>query len=189
MLWVFVLVKLVTPPVFSIPVLPVPEFAAGAQQSLVDLSTQQAASPDPSVLESGGLPGKSNTHAAGTTGTATWTGELTKYGPIALIVLWAIGSVSVLAWSLVRIVRFHRLLDMASNGAPARLQDAAAEIAQRLGLWTTPGIYVTSARISPMVWWIGGRVRVLIPDALVYELDDQEVRWVLAHELAHVKTT
>lgn len=35
-----------------------------------------------------------------------------------------------------------------------------------------------------MVWWIGGKVRVVIPAALFAEADGGELRWILAHELA-----
>ena len=38
-----------------------------------------------------------------------------------------------------------------------------------------------------MTWWTGGRVRVLVPAGLCDELDLGRLRWILAHELAHVK--
>ena len=38
-----------------------------------------------------------------------------------------------------------------------------------------------------MTWWSGGRVRVILPEALRHEVDDAQLRWILAHELAHIK--
>ena len=38
-----------------------------------------------------------------------------------------------------------------------------------------------------MTWWTRGRVRIVLPDALLEGVDDQELRWVVAHELAHIK--
>jgi hypothetical protein len=50
-----------------------------------------------------------------------------------------------------------------------------------------PDILITHAAISPMTWWTGGRVRVLLPSALCVRLREDELRWVLGHELGHVK--
>lgn len=71
--------------------------------------------------------------------------------------------------------------------APPELQDVVSEVAQRLGLGRVPTIYTTSARLSPMVWWLGGRVRIVIPAALPEEMDARQLCWILAHELAHVR--
>jgi hypothetical protein len=38
-----------------------------------------------------------------------------------------------------------------------------------------------------MVWWDGGRVRVLVPAHLVERLSAEELSWILAHELSHVR--
>ena len=38
-----------------------------------------------------------------------------------------------------------------------------------------------------MVWWTGGRVRILIPSVFLAELDETGLRALLAHELAHVR--
>ena len=46
---------------------------------------------------------------------------------------------------------------------------------------------MSSANVSPMVWWIGGHVKIFIPSALLKKLDTNELYWILAHELAHVR--
>jgi hypothetical protein len=38
-----------------------------------------------------------------------------------------------------------------------------------------------------MTWWSRGRVRIVVPRRLVAEVDDDQLRWVLAHELAHIR--
>ena len=60
-------------------------------------------------------------------------------------------------------------------------------MARELGLARIPDIRTTTARVTPMVWWAGGRVRILIPSFLLTELDREELRSILAHELAHVR--
>ena len=49
-----------------------------------------------------------------------------------------------------------------------------------------PTIRTTRAQLSPLVWWVGGKVRVVIPQSLFDQMDVQYSQWILAHELAHV---
>ncbi len=101
--------------------------------------------------------------------------------------IWLLGSVMVFSWSLLRVFRFGRLLKAESTVAPQEVRTAAAKIARRLQLNTLPTICTTSACISPMVWWAGGKVRIVIPSALLEKMDAQQWQWILAHELAHVR--
>jgi len=176
LLWLLVLIKLVTLPLVTIPVVAVAE--SPASPVLVD---------DP-VPETDVLAGAMTPDSSGATAIAVSTAptllEQTKHG---LALLWLVGSACVLVWSLLRIYRFNRLLGSASGPASPELQSVAAELARRLGLSKVPGVHITSARLSPMVWWVGGRVRVFLPSSLLAGMDAGQVRWILAHELAHVR--
>lgn len=110
-----------------------------------------------------------------------------NHGQEALVWLWLLGTASVLAWTLVRTLRFHRSLAGASETAPPEVQRLAGEIARGLGLAAVPTVYATRALLSPMVWWAGGEVRVLLPSELLADMDVSELRCILAHELAHVR--
>lgn len=106
----------------------------------------------------------------------------------SLVVLaWLLGSAGFFGWTLVRTIRFQRKLTVAARPAPPGLRWQAAEIGGNLGLRRVPRIYTTNARLRPMVWWAGGRVRILIPSVFLAELDETELRALLAHELAHVR--
>ena len=61
------------------------------------------------------------------------------------------------------------------------------KIGHQLKLNTVPTIFTISACISPMVWWIGRKVRIVIPTTLFDQMDTQQWQWILAHELAHVR--
>ncbi|MHC4990585.1 MAG: M56 family metallopeptidase, partial [Planctomycetota bacterium] len=185
LLWVLVLVKLVTPPIVTIPVVSLPGLTAAATAPIPTTTGLEAGSADTLI------PDASDTLAMlaadGAPTGSFITASSVDRARIGLLALWLLGTVCVLSWSLAHIVRFNRLLGMASEPAPPPLQRAAGEIASRLGLRSTPTICVTSAHISPMVWWIGGPVRILIPAELVRNMQAGDLRWILSHELAHVR--
>ena len=113
-----------------------------------------------------------------------WVGG---HGKEALVWLWLVGTASVLGWTFVRTLRFQGSLVRASEAAPPEVQRLAREIALRLGLDAVPTVYAARAQLSPLVWWVGGKVRVLLPAELLAVMDGSELRCILAHELAHVR--
>ena len=167
-LWLLVLVTLLVPAVVSLPVLPVPSVvpavlatAPGASTSGV-VFAERAADAVPALQPAAFLqPG--------------------------LAILWLVGTAGLLAWTAVRVIRFRRTLARVLRPAPAWLQRQAAEIGRDLGLSRIPELHVAAARVTPMVWWAGGRVRVLIPALLLTGMGSGELRAILAHELAHVR--
>jgi len=179
MLWLLVFVKLVTPPVVTIPV-GMPALAASPDDlpaeinlpvvSELDVQAQPAAIP--------AAPPR-----------FVWSNISAKLHAVKpwLASIWLLGSLFVFAWSVRRVFQFIRLLQQNTEPAPHQLQTAADTIAKQLKLNTLPSILTTSAHLSPMVWWAGGKVRVVIPASLLDEMEISEWRWVLAHELAHVR--
>ncbi|WP_419947796.1 M56 family metallopeptidase [Candidatus Palauibacter sp.] len=163
-LWLLPLAVLLVPPFVSIPVWSAGVNSAGPVAAIGALEAQP-------------------TPAAGTA-LLDW---LRDGGREGLVWLWLLGTASVLGWTLARTLRFHRSLLSASEPAPPRVQLLARDIARRLGLGAAPAVYSTRAQLSPMVWWAGGKVRVLLPSKLLAEMDGSELRCILAHELAHVR--
>ena len=104
-----------------------------------------------------------------------------------LAILWLGGTVGLLGWTAVRAIRFRRTLKRAVRPAPSWLRRQAAEVGRDLGLSRIPELCTTNARVTPMVWWSGGRVRMLVPSFLLRDPGGEEVRAILAHELAHVR--
>ena len=172
LLWLLVFVKLVTPPLVTIPV---GGFSAPMGDVGADARTFVAGAPSAMADAAPGSPRRS--HLA-----TTW--NRVKPG---LAALWLLGSMVALVWSMVRVYRFGRLLAAQSEVAPPELQREAERMARRLGLAATPAIRTVSAHLSPLVWWVGGRVRIVIPRALLEQMDAHNWQWILAHELAHVR--
>lgn len=175
MLWLLVFIKLLTPPIVTIPVVTIP--AQGETAVAINDNSQPG-----QLLSTKSRQLNIEASQWSTLGYGAWNDARIWLPPI-----WLLGSVVVFAFSMVRICRFSHLLAAKSEVAPQELQTAAVEIARRLGLNRIPMILTTSARISPMVWWTGGKVRVVIPTTLLEQMDAQESQWILAHELAHVR--
>jgi beta-lactamase regulating signal transducer with metallopeptidase domain/polyhydroxyalkanoate synthesis regulator phasin len=193
MLWLLVFVKLATPPIMPIPVVTIPaQLETTAAINNHSRSGPPVASSHEADVSHAGLVVAHNREPdvaqqpdaslSARIGSVVFTHGKTWLPPI-----WLLGSVVVFAWSLVRVFRFGRLLAAESEVAPQPLQVVAVKIARRLGLKTIPTVCTTSARLSPMVWWTGGKVRIVIPAALLDQMDATEWQWILAHELAHVR--
>ncbi|MXW17483.1 MAG: M56 family metallopeptidase [Gemmatimonadetes bacterium] len=164
-IWLLVLVVLLVPAVVSLPVLP----AEPAGMAV----TPASGSADVVLAET-------------TSGPSRRLGPGALAGP-ALAITWLLGTIGLLGWSMVRTTRFRRVLAKASTRAAAQIQHEAAAIGRRLGLARVPEVLTADARVTPLVWWNGGKVRVLIPAWILTDLTRDELRAILAHELAHVR--
>ncbi|MYG81914.1 MAG: M56 family metallopeptidase, partial [Gemmatimonadetes bacterium] len=198
-LWLMVLVAMLVPAVLPLRILPertvvetVAQSGVAARSEVAPRSTPRA-SPAPlgGVEEEDVAQSEAGPPAAvadaGESGDAVAAGAwLSQNGKALAALLWVLGAAGFFAWTVARTVRFQRMLTSAARPDP-RLQQLAGEIVDTLGLSRVPRVYTTDARVRPMVWWAGGRVRVLIPAVFVAELDEKELRAVLAHELAHVR--
>jgi len=194
LLWVLVLVKLITPPIVTLPVLSIPGVEAGAApvigeaagHSTIAEGALEARAAGPGLLADSTATSNVPSTAASP---ASWMPDrsIIQYTKSGLLFVWLFGSAWALVFSLWRMHRFSRLLDSASKEAAPDLQRLALEIGQRLGLEAAPTIHTAAARISPMVWWVGGRVRIVIPEALRRVMAPGQLRWIIAHELVHVR--
>lgn len=167
LLWTVALVKLLTPPLFSLPLVPL-SLGGESLESVVP-----AASEVSGALVAGALPD-----------VAVASGGL-ELG-VVLAAAWVVGSGVVLFWSLLRVLRFDRLLRRSSKPASQGLSSRVAALAVEFGLGRVPELRLTTARITPLVWWLGGRPRIYVPAEMVADLSQSQLRWILAHEVGHL---
>lgn len=129
------------------------------------------------------LPAQSGTTGTGWTQTAFHFWLQTR---TLILVCWLTGSVFVLISSLNHVFRFNQHIRRYATPAPEEIRRVAEELAPRLKVKKLPRILVTPARLSPLVWWTGGTVRILLPQILLDKMEISKLKWVLAHELAHI---
>lgn len=195
-LWLLVLLKLLTPPVWTVPVAglppareaPVPPVPEARDEGVVLLTDEQVRW----LEQQGGLEVVEVPSTAGPVEPqpepASPTTRAFPWRPVklALAALWLGGSVAYLVVAAVRVRQFRRVLAHAGR-ACAEVQSRAEAIARRLGLPSCPGVWFVPGAVCPMLWAAGGPARLLVPSGLWGRLDDRQRDTLLAHELAHLK--
>jgi len=182
LLWVLVLLKLVTPPMVTVPI------ASSVRQV-------------PPTSEGGLVSQRPVDHLLRLNDRAISEGSAPNLGDARrgvedqdqripwLVVLgwtWSAGIVLVASLHAYRALRFRRLFQ-GSRPPSFAVPRMAEGIAKRLGLRQTPDIRMLPVCVSPLVWSLGGRPRVFLPAALFERLDGAAQAAILAHELAHVR--
>jgi beta-lactamase regulating signal transducer with metallopeptidase domain len=186
-LWLLALVKLLTPPIAPLPLLPawaglslVPERPSPAVVTIAPLAAGDAIAPTPTSTEPSSIQLRPALDASPTAPALRIDGWTVVWG---LLVTTALGVVALAGW---RFVRFGRLLACA-RPAPPSLADRSSALAARLGLRRAPPVRLVPGRFPPMLWPARGGPLVLLPERLARDLRAAELDALLVHELAHVR--
>ncbi len=193
-LWLLVLLKLVTPSFYEVSV-PWPEPLSTAEESasalevvLSERAREVVDSPNPDDIvgdqraDSGGLVVAGEGQPAG-----SWLSEWTSIGWMRLAsLIWIAGAVTTLVVSIMRIRRFQRLLRDARPAADDT-QEWVDNLAASLGVDCSPSVWWIGGKLSPMVWPLGWRPRLILPTELWKCLDDHQRTTLIIHELAHLR--
>ena len=160
----------------ALPLLPAP--AVGPAPILAPLSAVRPSSASKFV--------KTNLPAAPAAPTAETGPEATALpvGPLAALSIWALGVLAAAGVLVVQGVRVSRQLRGATSASLGELDCEA--LAQTLGLRRVPAVRESAAVGSPCVaGWISPVI--LLPPGLSAALSADEMRLMLAHEMAHVR--
>jgi uncharacterized delta-60 repeat protein len=109
-------------------------------------------------------------------------------GPLwpALAVAWAAGALIRLGRAAPGAWRARRAL-RAAPPAPEELTRRVAELSARLGLRRPPSAYLIPGVMSPALWGLGLRARLLVPADLWARLRPGQRDALIVHELAHLR--
>ncbi|MBL9207828.1 MAG: hypothetical protein JNN01_22285 [Opitutaceae bacterium] len=104
-----------------------------------------------------------------------------------LALFWLVGTIGLVGLRLMAAARLHRRLARSGTApADAALVAAVASGCEELGLRTVPAIVITPLVTSPALCGIL-RPRLLFPVGFAAQLSPDELRWVILHELAHLR--
>jgi bla regulator protein BlaR1 len=209
-LWVLVLIKLLTPPVFHVPIgLSVDpetwnEFLAAAEPASESLPAAKLTCPEPpsisekaSALDMAACEPPPATPAANRVVTAppaaapswpvaaAWRAIATPANWLwATAAVWLLGSVALALLYASRARAFRRFLALAAR-PDAGLQSRLAELARSARLVSCPRVLTVESVISPMLFGLGRSVVLVFPAELNRELHPAARDTLLLHELAH----
>jgi beta-lactamase regulating signal transducer with metallopeptidase domain len=193
-LWLLVLIKLVTPPVWVVPVawLAAPGDArsgrvvfhkvsgaapdetaliADGEAGVIEVVVEPAVPPEPAPRAAD--PGPAAPPAASSWWTiVAWT--------------WIDGTLLTFGIAVARVARFRKLLGL-GRPAPAGVVAQVEALSARLGLARPPEVWWMPGAVSPMLWAAGGRPLLVVPADLWKRLDDRQRVTLLVHELAHLR--
>lgn len=207
-LWVLVLVKLVTPPLFEVPftltldapaaespaeIEPAPPMehkapvvtvsppAAPSAPQHADRAVTvvtQTGAAPPARIESAGWKQK---FKSGFAVVYDWAsgGELNLW-----LIVWGTGSALFFAVIGLRLIEFRKRLRMLGECNPEIDRNYRA-LARRAGCDAPPKLVCVDLGVSPMLWGCGRRARIIFPTALWNRLSGPERDSLLMHELAH----
>jgi beta-lactamase regulating signal transducer with metallopeptidase domain len=99
---------------------------------------------------------------------------------------WGAGSAWCLILAVLRVGRFRRCLRLA-EAAPATIGQRCAALAKRVGISRSPSVLFVPSAVCPSIWAFSRPARIVIPRQLWDRLDAIQQDALLMHELAHLR--
>lgn len=177
-LWMIVLVKLITPPIVELQL--IPSWRQTAQTDSVDVS----------AVEQDIIHGSFEELALPVEMAPALPLELSAAPPPAfdwsawLLAVHVTGVIVVLVLSLLQIRQLRRVLQCGVSAEP-RLNGLVQQAAVAMRLARPPQVSIANAAVSPLLW-VGRRgPLIVLPRGLLGELSDEQLSCVISHEMAH----
>jgi beta-lactamase regulating signal transducer with metallopeptidase domain len=177
-LWLLVLLKLVTPPLYEVRV-PLPAQTPASHDSHTSAPALVLEVTNADLAQ---VPARVETQSFAS---PFWNTVEIDWSRL-LATVWLAGSAASIIIAGRRIVRFRWVLNDAQP-ASEEVQEWVNELASNLGLERPPTVWWTNAKLSPMVWALCKSARLIIPLDLWKSLDERQQSTLVVHELAHLR--
>ncbi|HEV3448444.1 MAG TPA: M56 family metallopeptidase, partial [Gemmataceae bacterium] len=202
-LWLLVLLKLITPPLLTVPIswpsiMQTASMEPGAdffdeevtevtspgqgedfEPAQADARPEEPVAGGPArVAEVRRQPATRAIASARTPWSSVWRSTL--------LAIWSAGALVFWSLTMLRIGWLRQLL-RAGQPASAALQAQVRELSDRLGVAHPPLVWLVPVPIPPMLWAVLGTPKLLLPADLWGRLSDEQRETLLAHELVHLR--
>ena len=200
-LWLLVLLKLLTPPLFTVPVrcLPAKSGVNVAGSTQKPERTVLSESSPALIVESASRPATRSVAASaaspspsapvplrvGVAPSSTIESVRFPSWESLLLGIWLTGTLVWVGCVVLRTRKFARILQFASP-APVGIVEEVATAANKLALKRTPRVRVIPGGIAPMVWSLC-RPTLYLPAGLLARLSLEQRQALVVHELAHIR--
>lgn len=179
LLWMLVLVKLITPPLLALPVLPQLHFLSEDKASkvidFVTTDTGLAVVAESSEVGTG-YPEKIKSNYPAVSGFNLF---------FLFLFLSLLGSIILWSRAVMIHLRMHHLAREFQSVSP-RINRILQELSQSYQLVQVPEAVLLDLPCSPMLWSSLSHPTIILPSAFSAQASDEQLRHVLAHELAHL---
>ncbi|MDC3251998.1 M56 family metallopeptidase, partial [Planctomycetota bacterium] len=168
MLWAFVLIKLITPPIYTLPII---------QSEMTFIAIEETEE----VLATAHSSELSSTQEESQIAFHPLTAQI-KNG---LLSVWGLGSVLLFIFSIIQMRHFRRSLTIVNPHLEKEVW--VKKITQLMGITKPLEVVEIDNAVTPLVWWTGGTPKIYISEKILKQLSQEQRQHVLAHELAHIK--
>ena len=104
-----------------------------------------------------------------------------------ILVIWAMVAVAIFGESVIRTMRIRRKIFDSESTPPESLHHDFITARNELKLYSRPLLISTKSDVSPLLCGVG-RPLVAVPDAIIEEAPRERIRFILLHELSHLKS-
>lgn len=191
MLWALVLVKCITPPIWSSPIglfsqisnyVGIVENREPVANALSDSRPGSRNLLVPTVgIEWTNMDASADAASPPVSPSVYWDSTVR-----AITIVWISGTSLVGLFSIVRFMIFVRLICRRTCETPPEVARCVARLNQRLGLQRQVGVRVVECLIGPAVYGLWKPV-ILLPQAVIAGRTEQQLEPLLAHEMVHVR--
>lgn len=175
-IWVLVIVKLLTPPVWRVTV--------HVAKAPTPVAAPVAVTRAPAVVAPLAAVPMQTAATAAPTATTPMRAPIVIPWMQMMLGLWIGGAIAYLLLAWMRFRSFSRAIR--TERQPTELVDEVSLLAARMKI-RPPRVIVTPAVVSPMVLILNRAAALVLPAPLLRTLDSQQRRAVIAHELAHLR--
>jgi len=103
-----------------------------------------------------------------------------------LFVIWLLGIIGFLISMVLNLRRFHRWLLICGQESPRWLEEKIADLSGEIGIKKSPQCIIIPDTFSPCVFgWF--KPKLLFPKDLLTQLNSEQLRMAILHELIHIK--
>ena len=179
-LWLLVLVKLITPPLIPLPVLPNLQAENPDKGSQLKPFDANIVGYEPSLIEPEKIEGGLAASSRSATNASSWSIPWLAI----LIGVSGCGTLILITSSVMQLMRVSRILRRAASG-DVRLSGLAQTAACRMGMRGIPVVCAVDAAITPLLWVRPTGPVIVMPTSLAERLSDEQITCIFCHELAH----
>ena len=195
-LWVVVLVKLVTPPLVTLPC--IPNFFAAANQTSLEIEQKPLVSEETGLLSqpakeakrqpiSSSQPLEAAEQQTVSSPSPSFGKQIRAFGSAGLFITWLIGGILFFKRRHNQSRKLNKLFACQRAVDEFGISKRVNRISKKMGLASAPETVILDCRLPPFVWSNWKSACLVLPKSLLQQFTSSQRDTLIAHEIAHLK--